>query len=168
MGFPIRKPPDQSLFAAPRGLSQLTTSFIAFWCQGIHHIPLVAWPQYWILLKKTGLNLPNQFCIHKNAVVKEQYHRFEAMITFNETTFLNADSLRIIIEFSPEFGGDDRNRTGDLLLAKQAFSQLNYAPVLVNSSGTNYINTCIKYRHLPFNGPSWGRTNHLVLIRDAL
>ncbi len=29
MGFPIRKSPDQSLLAAPRGLSQLATSFIA-------------------------------------------------------------------------------------------------------------------------------------------
>jgi hypothetical protein len=41
-GFPIRKSPDQSLLAAPRGLSQLATSFIAFFCQGIHHAPLVA------------------------------------------------------------------------------------------------------------------------------
>jgi hypothetical protein len=41
-GSPIRKSPDQSLFAAPRGLSQLTTSFIAYLCQGIHHVPLVA------------------------------------------------------------------------------------------------------------------------------
>ena len=29
VGFPIRKSPDQSLLAAPRGLSQLTASFIA-------------------------------------------------------------------------------------------------------------------------------------------
>ncbi len=41
-GFPIRKSPDQSLFAATRSLSQLTTSFIAFRCQGIHRLPLVA------------------------------------------------------------------------------------------------------------------------------
>ena len=41
-GFPIRRSPDQSLFAAPRGLSQLATSFIACFCQGIHHAPLVA------------------------------------------------------------------------------------------------------------------------------
>jgi hypothetical protein len=41
-GFPIRTPPDQSLFAAPRSLSQLTTSFIAYQCQGIHRAPLVA------------------------------------------------------------------------------------------------------------------------------
>jgi len=43
-GFPIRKSPDQRVFAAPRSLSQLTTSFIACWRQGIHHVPLVACP----------------------------------------------------------------------------------------------------------------------------
>ena len=42
VGFPIRKSPDQSLLAAPRSLSQLATSFIACFCQGIHHAPLVA------------------------------------------------------------------------------------------------------------------------------
>src|SRR5213594_2223792 len=35
-GFPIRKSWDHSLFAAPPGLSQLTTSFVASLCQGIH------------------------------------------------------------------------------------------------------------------------------------
>jgi hypothetical protein len=40
VGFPIRKSPDQSLFAAPRGLSQRITSFIACACQGIHQMPL--------------------------------------------------------------------------------------------------------------------------------
>jgi hypothetical protein len=39
-GFPIRKFTDQSLFAAPRNLSQRTTSFIASRCQGIHQTPL--------------------------------------------------------------------------------------------------------------------------------
>ena len=41
VGFPIRKSPGQSLLAAIRGLSQLATSFIAIFCQGIHHAPLV-------------------------------------------------------------------------------------------------------------------------------
>ena len=36
LGFPIRKSPDHSLLAATRSLSQLTTSFIAYLCQGIH------------------------------------------------------------------------------------------------------------------------------------
>ena len=42
-GFPIRKSADRSLFAAPRGLSQLVTSFIGSWCQGIHLMLLFAW-----------------------------------------------------------------------------------------------------------------------------
>ena len=41
MGFPIRTSPDQSLFAAPRSLSQRTTSFIASCRQGIHQTPLL-------------------------------------------------------------------------------------------------------------------------------
>ena len=40
VGFPIRKSADQSLLAAPRGLSQRATSFIASQCQGIHQMPL--------------------------------------------------------------------------------------------------------------------------------
>ena len=39
-GCPIRKFTDQSLFAAPRNLSQRTTSFIASQCQGIHQMLL--------------------------------------------------------------------------------------------------------------------------------
>ena len=41
-GYPIRRSWDHSLFAAPPGLSQLTTSFIASLCQGIHRAPLHA------------------------------------------------------------------------------------------------------------------------------
>jgi hypothetical protein len=29
----------------PRGLSQVPTSFIGSWCQGIHRAPLLTWPQ---------------------------------------------------------------------------------------------------------------------------
>src|SRR4029077_14154602 len=41
VGFPIRKSADQSSFAAPRGFSQRSTSFIASQRQGIHQMPLV-------------------------------------------------------------------------------------------------------------------------------
>ena len=39
-GFPIRKSADRAIFAGPRGLSQLITSFIASESQGIPRIPL--------------------------------------------------------------------------------------------------------------------------------
>ena len=38
MGFPIRRSSDHSSFAAPQGLSQRTTSFIASQRQGIHQM----------------------------------------------------------------------------------------------------------------------------------
>ena len=41
VGFPIRRSRDHGLYAAPPGLSQLTTSFIASSCQGIHRAPFV-------------------------------------------------------------------------------------------------------------------------------
>ena len=42
-GFPIRKSTDRCLFTAPRGLSQLVTSFVGSWCQGIHLMLFFAW-----------------------------------------------------------------------------------------------------------------------------
>ena len=41
LGCPIRKSADDGLFAPPRGLSQLITSFVASESQGILHTPLV-------------------------------------------------------------------------------------------------------------------------------
>ena len=36
VGFPIQRSPDQWIFAPPRSLSQLITSFFGSQCQGIH------------------------------------------------------------------------------------------------------------------------------------
>ena len=36
VGFPIRRPADHQIFALPRSLSQLVTSFFGSQCQGIH------------------------------------------------------------------------------------------------------------------------------------
>ena len=41
-GCPIRRSPGQSLLAAHRSFSQLSTSFIASHCLGIHRAPFVA------------------------------------------------------------------------------------------------------------------------------
>ena len=55
------------------------------------------------------------------------------------------------------FGGDSRARTGDLLLARQALSQLSYIP--------------ISYLHLLLEkcgGPEWARTTDLTIISRTL
>ena len=41
-GFPIRISADLGLFAPPRGFSQLITSFVASWSQGILRAPLLS------------------------------------------------------------------------------------------------------------------------------
>ena len=47
VGFPIRKSPDQVVFADPRGLSQLITSFLASMSQGIHPSPFSRFLYSW-------------------------------------------------------------------------------------------------------------------------
>ena len=42
VGFPIQKSADQRLFASPRSLSQLITSFVGSQCQGIRPAPFLA------------------------------------------------------------------------------------------------------------------------------
>ena len=42
---PFGHPRINARLAAPRGLSQPPTSFIGSWCQGIHRMPLLTWPQ---------------------------------------------------------------------------------------------------------------------------
>ena len=41
-GLPIQMSSDQCLLPAPRGFSQAATSFIASYCQGIHHVRLIS------------------------------------------------------------------------------------------------------------------------------
>ena len=56
VGFPIRKSADRGSFAAPRSLSQLVTSFIGAWCQGIHPMPLLALIVYTNLISSYKMN----------------------------------------------------------------------------------------------------------------
>ena len=53
-GCPIQKSPDQILFANPRSLSQLTTSFFASKSLGIPHAPLLTFSYVYAA-----------YCLHK-------------------------------------------------------------------------------------------------------
>ena len=59
VGFPIRKSPDQRIFAPPRSLSQLVASFIGSWCQGIPLALFIAWPKeiFWFSSWNSAGNL---------------------------------------------------------------------------------------------------------------
>ena len=149
VGFPIRRSSDQSLFAAPQGLSQRTTSFIASQRQGIHRMLL----RHLIALmidvrsaeptddQKTCLRIsPKTFAcqhIRPTAAGRRWFvgtrcpppnmlplHDFKHPRRSPEGPANLDDAERCM-----EFGGARRDRTDDLKLAKLALSQLSYGPV---------------------------------------
>ena len=189
MGFPIRKSADQSLFAAPHGLSQRTTSFVACACQGIHRTPLrhlitlIIHARRWV--KRLGVKPPNQTgrtrqtrnplrqknelrgrprpplekagkALRKTSVTRvtraDGQERAKTPVDRQDPSSLHDvskpaqvpkhlrklfpsidDHIRAIgnrrpAEPVPRTGGARRDRTDDLLLAKQALSQLSYTP----------------------------------------
>jgi hypothetical protein len=106
LGFPIRKSTDHSLFAAPRGLSQLITSFIACSCQGIRHTLLVTCAYVFTC---------NRYSIL--ALVLSDTFQF-----ITETHYVKRTGL------DEPGSGVSRTRTDDPLLAKQVLYQLSYNP----------------------------------------
>ena len=47
------------------------------------------------------------------------------------------------LQFTGDFGGRDRDRTGDLLVANEALSQLSYSPT---SSTIKFNKACIAFQ----------------------
>ena len=159
VGFPIRKSSDQSFIAAPRRISQRSTSFIAVQCQGILQV-LFKTLDTITHRDKTNLSSvvdrlmlfsaythcailgPRRKCIGpRNMVnlylwcllhdvlepvslmrnqVKEVMQLLVSGFFFNE--------IRKVLILKLISGGDDRDRTDDLLNANQALSQLSYVP----------------------------------------
>ena len=146
MGFPIRTSVDQSLLATPHGFSQRATSFIASWCQGIHQMLLLRLrsdnhaqderrpgrlPANTITRSapRHPDRSPNTRRRHATEP-SQQCQRAETAPDGAEGQSCQADAWRGLNSTFPmrHGGGGERDRTDDLLLAKQALSQLSYAP----------------------------------------
>src|SRR5712691_12306034 len=177
VGFPIRKSADQSSFAAPRGLSQRSTSFIASQRQGIHQTPL----RHLIALiinARSRDRMPDVRCQksepfrplisdirppdsidRKTSLLRDRpegarssnawmwiaatfgpaIFRIDPLFTMSDSTRRarpvgtepsgTADAKGFSRTSIDPSGGARRDRTDDLLLAKQALSQLSYGPV---------------------------------------
>ena len=142
VGCPIRRSPDQSPLAAPRSFSQPVTSFFASWCQGIHQMPLrrlIIYPQSASLRRAQSSpapeprlhedqksnanprgNRPAAFALSKNLSTMSK--------TMSNPAARPRPQARRRGHGRAEAGGAERDRTDDLLLAKQALSQLSYSP----------------------------------------
>ena len=141
-GCPIRKFPDQSLLAAPRDLSQRATSFIASQRQGIHRMPFSRLSRG---IPCTGGSPRTRPAIsaRRTMPAPPPEGAIRAGPTPDLFTMSNSRAaFRRRASVLPEPGGErrgrpsmgaaagggERNRTDDLLLAKQALSRLSYAP----------------------------------------
>ena len=67
--------------------------------------------------------------------------------------------------------GADRDRTGDLLLAKQALSRLSYGPLYILTTSTPYSCDYLSHKTLKNWGENWGRIavslDHLLKLIAA-
>ena len=103
-GCPIRKSPDQRLFAPPRSLSQLITSFLASESQGIPHALLVTFSNFLLVFF---------------------FSRSAAFATASRVKlFSSSMSMNFLLPLR-KFSGGSRTRTEDPLLAKQVLYQLS-------------------------------------------
>jgi hypothetical protein len=172
-GFPIRKSLDHSSFAAPQGLSQRTTSFIASQRQGIHRMLL----RHLIALMIDARRVPQQARTERPAsgpfepealclpnTSQSALSRKPRMCSLFTMSNIRASPIgKARIPFIPDAprwpmnrrsGGARRDRTDDLKLAKLALSQLSYGPM--------------RNRQTKLGGPGTTRTSDLTLIRGAL
>ena len=74
---PFGNPRVKACLSAHRGLSQTTTSFIASYCLGIHHVRLVTWPynskNFWVHCLDTCFLLYKQNQNNVNSIVQIEY-----------------------------------------------------------------------------------------------
>ena len=129
--------PRLCLLPANRGLSQVTTSFIASRCQGIHRTPLLAWPKNYHHHSTSGSDLSINQRISSNTPSLRPTRRCSRLPLHSTVKDLSQPPPWRLQNFSPSrearrrlhrYGGDERDRTVDLRLAKPALSQLSYIP----------------------------------------
>ena len=120
---PFGHPRIKAWLAAPRGFSQLPTSFFASCRLGIHRVPFVAWSSL--------------FFVHSSRTSQSEDQGPARLISPDLTTH---SCLLAHMQFSKSNpGGADRDRTDDIQLAKLALSQLSYSPVHLPKRGPGKI-----------------------------
>ena len=95
MGCPIRIPADQRFFAAPRGFSQLSTSFIATVCQGIHRVPLCRFYLH-------GLHNPQAGRHHKQSLMSSIFFYLDQKL-LHAATNLQRHTLSFLFFYYPHY-----------------------------------------------------------------
>ena len=117
------------MLSIPRNFSQSATSFIAFWCQGIHQMPLsrLIFSELTSRVQETRAGVPHHMTCIRPAASRQPdclLMCFQRSWTMSKSIWFDTRSAGQ----SSGHGGGERTRTDDLLLAKQALSRLSYTP----------------------------------------
>ena len=134
VGSPIRISSDHRLFAPTRSFSQLITSFFGFWCQGILRAPFISWPFFLALAKLFAIfffahSISFLHCAVFKVHMREYIPHWWAQMESNHRPYAYQAYALTNWAMSP-YGGDERIRTDDPLLARQVLSQLSYTPMI--------------------------------------
>ena len=160
VGFPIRKSADQSLFAAPHGLSQRTTSFIASQRQGIHRIPL----RHLIALITNA---------HRSAA-KRPVAKDQAAALAEKTSFASNTSESAAVKPRPRLGCSKMTAAAlgshDLSIGCIPSSRCQIGPRRVCSASRKSLHsrTAAGRRRPASGGARRDRTDDLMLAKHAL
>ena len=148
-GFPIRRSRDPRLFD---GYSELIAVFHV-----LHRLSVPRHPPC-TLGSLTPDNSSFSAMFASVLRWRRSYSNFKDLSLRSAGAFrANRARLTSALRITPStVGGDDRNRTGNLWLAKPALSRLSYIP--------SHLLVILLVR----GGPKWTRTTDLALIRGAL
>ncbi len=152
MGFPIRTSADHGLFAAPRSLSQLITSFIASESQGIPRTPLRTSFRLF-----TCVNKP--MCSILLFTVSEFLQILSSNMSKNFVISFFPDSFRKAASFLSVSGTDDVEVNGfepmTPCLQSRCSSQLSYTPFSISIYGLWYLRELGTNRAWPLRTTLW-------------
>ena len=129
----IRKSPDHWLCAPTRSLSQLITSFIGSWCQGIHHAPFVAWPIFiWLFFH----NQNSVLTIFQVKTLQSFFQSFAFNITKNISWLTSQYVWSYILSFYMQFSknimvGLNGLEPSTSRLSGVRSNQLSYRPIFI-------------------------------------
>ena len=166
--FHIRIPADRSLFAAPRGFSQLIASFFGFRCQGIHPVLFLAWtssnnPWFSMIFYITLDLLEFVFAwVSQIGLFVLSYILRSIVSLFTlvwKDLFLSLKNLSFCLSLNHTFAWFWFAFL--LFSCQRPLSTIKYPSMHLNPF--KYI-----HQYLICGGPEWARTTDLALIRRTL
>ena len=123
----IRKSADQSVLTTPRGLSQLTTSFIGSWCQGIHPALFLTLPIFkWVSVLFKNCSFPTKNNFHYLCRFTRSFLNLHFSILFSSCSVLFQEQVSVkqfffcFTHIHSWNGGHKWTRTTDLTLIRRA------------------------------------------------